>query len=134
MGEQIKSSLLIKTLFQKVYSYFNFHLPTVQRFISTPEESYEHLYHCPPHASTIKDLHSNGFKSHLTHFLEMELFNPKLRKIVIYQERSLKSQAYFFKNSKFVMLFLFLLGINLYIQLFSSDFLSKSLESPESSE
>ena len=128
MGEQTKSSLLIKTLFQKVYSYFNFHLPTVQLFISTPEKSYEHLYHCPPpHASTFKDLHSNGFKSHLTHFLEMELFKPKLRKIVIYQERSLKSQAYFFKNSKFIMLFLFLLGINLYIQLFSSEIFYQNL-------
>ena len=35
MGEQIKSSLLIKTLLQEVYSYFSFHLPTFQLFIST---------------------------------------------------------------------------------------------------
>ena len=35
MGEQIKSSLLIKTLLQEVYSYFSFHLSTFQLFIST---------------------------------------------------------------------------------------------------
>ena len=34
MGEQINSSLLIKTLLQQVFSYFGLHLPTVQLFIS----------------------------------------------------------------------------------------------------
>ena len=29
MGEQIKSSLLIKTLLQEIYSYVSFHLPTI---------------------------------------------------------------------------------------------------------
>ena len=53
MGEQIKRSLLIKTLLQQVYSYFSFHLPTVQLFISRWEKCYEYIYHSPPHVSVI---------------------------------------------------------------------------------
>ena len=52
-GEQIKSSLSIKTLLQEVYSYFSFHLPAIQLFISAWEKSYEDIYHSPPHASVI---------------------------------------------------------------------------------
>ena len=39
MGEEIKSSLLMKTLFD---------LPTIQLFISTWEKNYEDIYHSPP--------------------------------------------------------------------------------------
>ena len=44
MGEEIKSSLLIKTLFD---------LPTIQLLISTWEKSYEDIYHSPPRVSII---------------------------------------------------------------------------------
>ena len=44
MGEEIKSSLLMKTLFD---------LPTIQLFISTWEKNYEDIYHSPPRVSII---------------------------------------------------------------------------------
>ena len=48
IGEQIKSSLLIKLLLQLVYSYFSFHLLTLQIFISAWEKSHEGIYYSPP--------------------------------------------------------------------------------------
>ena len=53
MGQQIKSSLLIKTRLQKVCSYFSFHLTTIQLFISTWGKSYEDMYHSFPHVFVI---------------------------------------------------------------------------------
>ena len=55
MCEQIKSSLLIKTLSQKVYSYFSFCLPTIEIFIATWVKSYEGIYRSPPHVSVITE-------------------------------------------------------------------------------
>ena len=52
MGEQIKSSLSIKTLLQ-VYSHSSFYLSTIQLFISTWQKSYEDIYHSLPHVSVI---------------------------------------------------------------------------------
>ena len=43
MGEQIKSSLLIKMLLQQVYSYFSFHFPTIQIFISMGKKLWIHI-------------------------------------------------------------------------------------------
>ena len=51
MAKQIKSSLLLRLL-QKV-SYFSFHLPAIQLYISTLEKSYYDIYHSPPHVSVI---------------------------------------------------------------------------------
>ena len=48
MGEQIENSLLL-TLLQYVYSYFSFHLPAIQLFIST----WENIYHSIRHVSGI---------------------------------------------------------------------------------
>ena len=53
MGEEMKTSLLIKALVQKVYSSFSFHLHTIQLFISPWVKSYEDIYHSPPHVSVI---------------------------------------------------------------------------------
>ena len=39
---------------QWVYSYFSFHLPAIQLFISPWGKSYENIYHSPPHVSVIK--------------------------------------------------------------------------------
>ena len=47
MGEQIKSSLLITRL-QQIYSYFIFHLPATQSFISA-----FYLYYSPLHVAVI---------------------------------------------------------------------------------
>ena len=47
MGKQIKSSLLIKTLLQKVLN-----LPTIQLFISTWKKAMK-THHSPPHVSAI---------------------------------------------------------------------------------
>ena len=53
MGEEIKSSFLIKMLLRQVCSYFSFHLPAVQIFISTWEKSYEDVCHSLLHVSVI---------------------------------------------------------------------------------
>ena len=53
MGDQIKRSLIIKTLLQLVCSYLSFHLPTIQLCLSTWKKSYEDVYHSPPHVSVI---------------------------------------------------------------------------------
>ena len=53
IGRQIKSSLSIKTLLWEVYSYFSFHLPTIQLFISIWEKIHEGIYHSAPHVSII---------------------------------------------------------------------------------
>ena len=51
MGKQIKSSLLL-TLLQEFYSFFSFHLPAIQRLISTRKKSCKHISHSP-HVSVI---------------------------------------------------------------------------------
>ena len=51
MGEQIKSSPLIKIYCSKLI--LQFHLPTIQLFISTWRKSYEDIYHSPPHVYVI---------------------------------------------------------------------------------
>ena len=53
IGEQIKILFLIKTLLQYIYSYFSFHLPTIQLFISIWEKSYRDIYHFLPYVSVI---------------------------------------------------------------------------------
>lgn len=51
MGKQTTRFLLL-TLLQEVYSYFYFHLPAIQLFISTWENVLK-TYHSPLHNSVI---------------------------------------------------------------------------------
>ena len=52
MDEQVKSSRLL-TLLEKVYSYFSFHLPAIQFFISTWIKRFKDIYRSPPHISVV---------------------------------------------------------------------------------